>query len=472
MEAAMAVRRALFDVRGVRVSTARMAFGAVLALVLAGAPSAVTAGNGSAPLTPQVASGLHEVELVVGDAAVDRIDALFLKYDPAYPEDFAAREHRFDALAERLFARTARGQDNRCSQQIFLEAKWLLGYTAWWPRLDARLDELEASFEVADQSFAAEPSPDDGFYGRCATELFIRFEDTLVNYFELAARGEVPTVEREPLEGMRDPKKMTSFFERHLISDIPETGEDHRSRLGGIVSIIAAADKRDPVIEMARSSVRGPDLTPERAAEMRAQFNHLVDWWQDPESGYWGAWYRDGERVFKTADLSITYHVVHARRGEVRHWPELIETTFAIREQVYPFGWLSDGHWTDHNNYDLARLFRYAWPHMSDPQRQEAARSLQEMIDWSFEESVQPDYRGFRAEPELSSSLGATFYFGASFLVAAGFFDSEPWYGAIEQPAPPRDVCLGMIDYGGTLDGPFAAGGLRKLERACEPHLQ
>lgn len=426
----------------------------------------------SSPFTPKVMSGPHEVELVVGDAAADRIDALFLEYDPAYPENFAARERRFNALAERLFARAARGQDNQCSGQIFLEAKWLLGYTAWWSRLDARLDELEASFAVADQSFAAEPSPGDGFYGRCATEMFIRVEDTLVNYFELAEHGQVPAVERQPLEELRDPKKMTAFFEAHLISDIPETGEDHRSRLGGLASIIAAADKRDPVIEMARSTVRGPDLMPERAAEMRAQFNYLVDWWQDPTSGYWGAWYREGDRVFKTTDLSITYHLVHARRGRVHHWPELIETTFAIRDQGYPFGWLSDGHWTNHNNYDLARLFRYAWPHMSDPQRREAAATLQEMLSWSFEETVQPDYRGFRADPELSSSLGAEFYFGASFLVASGFFDPQPWYGPPERPAPPRDVCLGMIDYGGTLDGPLVAGGLSKLETACKPHLR
>jgi hypothetical protein len=469
----MASRQALFGVRAAW-ATGQIAFGVVLGFVLAGAPPSLSIAaqpHGSSPLTPKVMAAPNEVELEIGDAAVDRIDALFLRYDPEYPENFAARERRFDALAERLFARAASGQDTRCSRQIFLEAKWLLGYTAWWPRLDARLDELEASFAVADQSFAADPSPEDGFYGRCATEMFIRFEDTLVNYFEMAGRGERPSVERTPLEGLRDPKKMTAFFEAHLISDIPKTGEDHRSRLGSIASIIAAADKRDPVVEMARSSVRGPDLTPERAAEMRAQFNHLVDWWQDPESGYWGAWYRDGARVFKTADLSITYHVVHARRGQVRHWPELIETTFAIRDQMYPFGWLSDGHWTDHNNYDLARLFRYAWPHMSEPQRREAAHTLQEMINWSFKETVQPGYRGFRADPELSSSLGATFYFGASFLVAAGFFDAEPWYGAISLPASPRDVCLGMIAYGGTLDGPLVAGGLGKLEDACAPYL-
>jgi hypothetical protein len=448
---------------------------AVAALVVLGGStflaSAAAESHQSSPPSPNVLSGQHGPELVIGDASVDRIDSLFLEYDPSYLEQFAARLRRFDALAERLFARAEDGHDTRCSGQIFLEAKWLLNYTARWSRIDARLDDLEASFAVADQSFAGGPSPRDGFYGRCATEMFIRIETTLVHYFELALRGELPLIEREPLEMARDPEKMTAYFEARLISDIPATGEGFRSRLGGLASILAAADRRDPVMELVRSTARGPDLPPERQDELRAHFNRLVDWWQDPRSGYWGAWYRDGERVFKTTDLSITYHIVHARRGRVRNWPELIDTTFAIREHAYPFGWLSDGHWTNHNNYDLARLFRYGWAHMSDHQRREAARTMQDMLSWSFKETVPPDYRGFHPNPRLASSLGAEFYFGASFLVAAGFFDAEPWYGAIERPAAPRDVCLGMIAYGGTLDGPLAVGALSKLEAACEPHL-
>jgi hypothetical protein len=126
---------------------------------------------------------------------------------------------------------------------------------------------------------------------------------------------------------------------------------------------------------------------------------------------------------------------VHARQGQVRYWPELIRTTFAIRDQDYPFGWLSDGHWTNHNNYDLARRFRYGWPHMSDQQRREAARTLQEMLDWSFEETVMPDYRGLRPNPELASSLGAEFYLGASFLDAVGFFEAEPWSDRLRRHA-------------------------------------
>jgi hypothetical protein len=460
--------RAFGRLPGKRVIQVQMAVIAFLAFASASAaPASAQQLHPSLAVLPDHG----EAELVIGDAAADRIDALFIEFDPHYEVKFAARKRRFDQLASQLFTRTATGHETRCSNQIFLEVKWLLNYTAWWSRIDARLDELEASFAIAHQGHAAEPSEQDGFYGRCATEKFIKIEATLVNYFDLAARGEFPAVEREPVEVARDPAKMTSFLAAHVISDVAKTGHDFRSKLGGLASIMAAADKRDEVVEMVRTTVRGPDLTKEKAREIRAQFNQLVDWWQDPETGYWGVWYRDGDKIFKTTDLSITYHLVHARRGEVSHWPELIETTFAIRDQAYPFGWLSDGHWTNHNNYDLARLFDYGWPHMSNAQRQEAAQTLQEMIDWSFEHTVMPGYRGFRADPKLASSLQAEFYFGASFLVASGFFDEVPWYGPIERPAAPREVCLGMTSYGKTLDGPLVNGAMSKLADACEPHL-
>jgi hypothetical protein len=442
-----------------------------LAVSVTPSGSASEGGRGSPPLPEALVPRGEPAEPVVGDAALDRISALFVRYDPDYPGKIAARRQRFEALAERLFARAEAGHDTRCSRQIFLEAKWLLGYTAWWPRIDARLDDLEASLAVDDQSFAAGPSPGDGFYARCATEMFIRIEDTLVNYFNMADLDELPPIEREPIEAARTEEGLASFMGSHLVSDIASTGEDYRSRWGGLLSIAALANRSDAVMELLRSTARGSALTPERLAELRSYFDAMVDGWQDPASGYWGAWYRDGERVFKTTDLSITYHIVHARRGRVRYWPELLRTTFAIREQAYPFGWRSGGHWTNHNDYDLARLFRYGWPHMDDLQRRETARTLQAMVDWSFSDSVRPDYRGFRPDPKLSDSLGAEFYFGVSFLVAADFFAAEPWYGTLERPAAPREVCLGMTAYGAGLGGPMAVSAVRKLQDACKAHI-
>lgn len=408
---------------------------------------------------------------VFGDAAIELIHGQFLEYDPEYLVRVAERERRLDGLGERLFALTASGRNTECSRQVFIEAKWLVGYTAWWPRIDRRLEALEATFALEDQTFAEDPALNDGFYAICADERFIRIEDTLVHYFDMAASGEKPEIERKPVADLRSKERLTDFLEARLISNIPVTGEDQRSRFGSLISILAAADKRNFVMEFLRETVRGTDLTAEQQTALRDRFNALIDLWQDPASGYWGAWYRNGDTLFRTTDVSITYHIVHARRGEVQHWPELIDTTFALREQIYPFGWLSDGHWTNHNNYDLARLFKYGWPHMTDRQRAETVRTLQEMVDWSFATTVLPDYAGFVADPKLSSSLGSTFYFGASFLVAVGYFDEEPWFGPLARPAPAPEVCRAMITYGKTLDGPLVAGGMAKLEEACKPHM-
>jgi hypothetical protein len=79
-----------------------------------------------------------------------------------------------------------RGEDLSCSRQLFVEAKWLLGYTAWWDRLDQTLDALEASFELPDQAFASEALPIDGLFGLCNRKYFIRIEATLEAYFVLA----------------------------------------------------------------------------------------------------------------------------------------------------------------------------------------------------------------------------------------------------------------------------------------------
>ena len=116
----------------------RLALLAFVGAFLSATPSGSAPGDSRSPSRPAEALSPYgtAAELVVGDAAVDLIDALFVKYDPDYLDKITARRRRFDALAERLFARAEAGHDTQCSRQIFLEAKWLLSYTAWWSRID------------------------------------------------------------------------------------------------------------------------------------------------------------------------------------------------------------------------------------------------------------------------------------------------------------------------------------------------
>jgi hypothetical protein len=411
------------------------------------------------------------VELVFGDAALSRIEAQFAVFDPTFKERRDASREVFDRLGRRLFARERQGENLACSRQLFIEAKWLLGYTAWWDRLQQTLDALDASFALADQDFATQALPLDGLFGLCNREYFIRIEATLEAYFVLADRGELPLFQRPPKPWARSPEALTAFLNERLVSTIVAEGEDKRSRIGGLMSILVATQRREHVLELIRATTAGEPLPPEGVRAVQDRLLDFIDAWQDAETGYWGAWYRDGDAVFKTTDLSITYHIVHALKGNVRHWPAIIETTLALREQTYPFGWLSRGRWNNHNNYDVVRIFRYGWPHMTVEQQTTAATIMQEMLDWAFAQAVHETYEGFRLDHELSSSVGAELYFGVSFLDAVGFFAEVPWLPELRRPADPASVCAALIAHAQELAlDAYVSGAQQKLYRACAPY--
>lgn len=422
------------------------------------------------PTAPQ-ARGLpshEEVDLVFGDAAIALIEAEFIDHEPTYLSQREPRRQRFDGLGERLFAREIAGEDLSCSRQLFVEAKWLLGYTAWWDRLDQTLDALEASFALPDQAFATEALPLDGLYGLCNREYFIRVEATLEAYFVLADKGELPLFQHQSAPWTRSPEALTTFLADRLVSEIRRDGEDKRSRIGGLASILVATQRRDNVVELIRTTTAGEPLSVDEQRANRHALLDFIDAWQDPETGYWGAWYRDGDTTVKTTDLSITYHIVHALTGEVRHWPALIRTTFALAEQTYPFGWLSRGRPNNHNNYDVVRLFRYGWPHLTEEQRADATAIMQAMLDWAFAQSLHETYDGFRLDHELSSSVGAELYFGVSFLDAIGYFDPQPWLPGLKRPAEPAAVCAALVDHAATLAADaYVVGARKKLQRNC-----
>lgn len=416
----------------------------------------------------------EDAELVFGDAAAALIEREFTKFDPEYPAKIKLRQDRLDQLAKRVFKAEKQGGGLDCSRQIFVEAKWLVGFTAWWTRIDRRLDELEGSLNIQDQTYATAQNEETGLWGRCNDANFIKIEATLEQLFLLADAKELPSRMVALPEFMKTRTDYKNYLMAMLVSDIPRTGENMRSRLGSVTGIHVAMFKKRRVLNYLRQVAGLEPLVEDEEPAYGNTLLGFVDRWQDPASGYWGAWYRDGEKLYKTADLSLTYHIVHARRGNVSYWPELIATTFEMRDQAYPFGWLSDGHWTNHNNYDLVRIFDYGWDHMTDEQRREAQATLQDMLDWCFRETVLPSYDGFRLNPELSSSVGAELYFGVSFLDAIGFFHdgNVPWAGTLRHDEDAELLCQELYDYAVLLTPEsYVVSAQRKLERACARHL-
>jgi hypothetical protein len=84
-------------------------------------------------------------DLLSGHEASALIQADFGRFDPHYVERQSALNSRLIKLGERLGEIQASGHPMECASEIYLEAKWLQRYTAYWNDLKQRLDDLEKS---------------------------------------------------------------------------------------------------------------------------------------------------------------------------------------------------------------------------------------------------------------------------------------------------------------------------------------
>jgi hypothetical protein len=225
----------------------------------------------------------------------------------------------------------------------------------------------------------------------------------------LEARGLKPKLPLKLLERIDTPEKLKAYLDSLLISDVRKTGIDNRYEL----NIAITAIERFIVGHVG-------DVYPFPGGLKQALFDYQDGYWQDPKSGFFGAWYRlpNGE-IRKTADISITFHVVSYRRDSIGRIPELIRTTLAFRDQEYPFGWLEEGVESNHHNYDVVRLFRLGWPRMDEAQREEARGAMRRMLDFCLKETMNPD-GSFKLMDE--DTIGSSFYFPITLLDELGYF--------------------------------------------------
>ena len=411
-----------------------------------------------------------EVLVASGAEMESLIERDFIAFDPAYKERRKPAGERLHDLAGRLATIQATGNGMACSNQIFLETKWLYHYTADWVRLEAGLDRLEESLGNLDQAFAAEQSPEDGSWGPCHEEWFHKAEATFLGAHDLMERGQEPKYPISLFDRFNTPLKLREYLEGLLISDIAHTGRDNRAELGGMATLLSMAYFKDYLQEYLNESVEGiprnQGIYP--LISMLTVYEEFIWDWQDPETGYWGAWYLSDGKIYKSADLSITYHTISYRKGDVNHWPQIVDTTFQIKNEPYPYGWIHDGRMNNHNNYDVARIWRYGWPHMTAADKTRARDELDAMLDWSLNQSLRPD-GSFETDPTFFSSLAADYYFGVSFLDQVGFFDKKRRFWTEQDFPNAKQLCCRikaqLLDSG--LQGAHASGALNKLGKSC-----
>lgn len=388
----------------------------------------------------------------------------FERRDPDYLQERDANAAKLAPLVERLVDLQEKGEDMACSEQIYIESRWLLEHTTNWERLGSRIDALEQSMETMDQGFAREQSAMDGAWGACYEEWFLKLDATITALNDLADREESPSYPLSFLSRITDPEVLRGYLDDLLISDVARTGIDQRDELGAVTGALSQLLFKEQLRRFVDEPAQGFSVDDEYVEAYR----RFLEASQDPATGYWGAWYRDGDRLYRSADLSLTFHAISYSGGEVRLWPQIVDTTLAIKSFEYPYGWLKNGSYNHHNNYDVLKIFRYGWPRMTEEQREQARAELTAMLAWCLEPPMDPK-APFSVDATFYSSPGDYYYYGVSFFDEIGYWDpterfwtSENFPGAL---ALCRRIKAQLLE--SRLDTPPARAALQKLERNC-----
>lgn len=436
---------------------------------------ALSAGDSEVARWTRAAVGLFAVLAwpltTASAAATDDFHGLIKRQFEIYDPDYQAhREHfgeRLTALARTLAEAQAKGRSLHCTQQMFLEAKWLHRYTAHWNRLEDKLERIEKSLDDDDQRFATKQVPVDGFWGVCHEQWFMRLSATIDGVTNLADQGKQPRYRIRASGKLNTGKKLLSYLQDLLISDIANAGVDNRAELSSIITSFAQGAFKPQLREVLVESI---DLRSSGSPDgLTEAFRFFLNGSQDAATGYWGAWYVVNGKIYKSVDLSMTYHIIAYTSSRVEYWQQIIATTSAIEADPYPYGWRHNGRYNNHNLYDVAKIYKFGWPHMSEAERRTARTRLESMLEWSLANTLGADGT-YVADSTFSDSLADEYYFGVSFLDVVGYWQPKRrfWTDAPTDEDAAATCCrlkhrLEQLD----LEGWAATGALNKLERNC-----
>ncbi len=359
------------------------------------------------------ASAIYAQTVPAADRDVDRLrEQAFISYNPRYPELRAERVRRAVSLGKRVIQMEAHEQNTTCAHQILTETKWLLGDSADFRRVDQRLDALENVLNHPDlEDTATRQDPRDGSWGHCYTEWFFKLDASYEHLNQGTTRNLEQSLPLRLLDRINSPTKLRDYFARVSVSDIARDGADNSRELNESMADLMRLILWD--------RPKGYRWDPRLKHVLMDIILHRL---RNPETGWWGERYVvDGHTEFVDY-LSLTFHIVRYLDGKVPELQRVAETTLALKDLNEPSGWLSDGHFTDHNNMDVAVLFRFGWSTASDSQRQAMAEQIQKMLDWCLTQSLQAD--GTFAQGG-DNSIEENLYFGVAFLSRIGFFDRQ-----------------------------------------------
>lgn len=367
----------------------------------------------------------------------------FVKFDPDYRQKHAGYAAQLRELQLELARQASKGRATPCSRQIFLEARWLLFYSAHWVDIQRRLADLrEMLSRPSDPPEAREQIESDGSYDHCNHAWFLKLDSTIEEVENRGERGEKPKYPLKLLDRINSPEKLKSYLDALRVSDVAKTGLDNRFELN-----IALTSIERFIVGYVGQVYDFP------AGMREALFAYEDNVLQNRDTGFFGVSYRFADGTIRqTADLSVTFHIVSYRRDTIQRIPQMMRTLIAMKDQEYPFGWLQEGQMSNHHNYDVVRLFRVGWPQMDKTQRELARTEMRDMMDFCLKETMNPD-GSFKMMDE--DTLGASFLFPISLLNELGYFrpslrfwtwDSFPDAMKVAERVQERIKAIGLTD--------------------------
>jgi hypothetical protein len=366
------------------------------------------------------------------------IDSEFEAFDPAYLVHRDERETRLNSLRQKLDAAERPGHFLYCSEQLFILSKIYVKYTALWPLADAELDRLAQSINWPNQEEAGAQKPN-GAWGSCAENFILELDRTVEALNRLSSGPDPRPKLAYPLEFLNQIERPDQLFDllyARQISNIAASGVFNREGQGSLSESVPQLVFKSYLTKIASDNGVGF-----LSNQYRRSYLRFLDDTQDPLTGFWGPWLNLRDGIYRLLDLSMTYHIVAYRRGCVHNWPAIVDTLFEIKNLPYPYGWLWNGEFNDHNDYDIVRLLKLAWPKIGEVQKQRARVEIEEMLDWTLKQSFTPENR-FIFEKDFYDTLGGAYYFTISFLDEIGFWRENKRFWLPEFPTPSRAAAL------------------------------
>ena len=389
----------------------------------------------------------------------------FCTFDPYYIAQQKTYAAKLSPLQEKLIAIQKTGNSMAASDQKMIECKWLLQYTADWEKLDSKLDDFASSLKNPDQAWAEKQVATDGSWGPCYDQWFLKVDAMIDAVNTLADAGQAPEYPFAFMAPIATPDKMIAWLDGQKTTKIFDDGLDRRDALGAVAAALSQMCFKSEIRDYFKANVKGFDLTDDYISAYKT----WLDDWQDDQSGYWGGWFDTKDQgVLKSSDLSLTFHNISYQYGKVDLWTQIFNTTLAIRDDAYPFGWKHNGDFNNHNNYDVTKIFDLGWSKVDGTTQNAASRDIALVLHWCLTKSMTPD-GGFIDDPTFYNSVGAAYYYGVSFLDQAGYFGTTaPFWTDKPFPDGPALCCKiqKKIKSEG-LDDDEAKAALEKLVDAC-----